>query len=561
MFKKMAISIFILIMIFSMVGCGDQEEDPDEGIEEDEALEKEKEEAQEEPVGEEKEDQEKEERAEELLDDIESKWTAEIDFEVGDLKDWLFTEEQVHFFYENEGALFYQSLDLNSGEELTNKKVEGAPTPEDFEISRDISFELHEFNGRVYGIIGQNDIISEEGWDQLPKALQQEQRMMIVDLDNNETILSKTPMIENVKRPDIGITGERNIYPGFLFDVTADGRYVMILNSVPGMSLWENHLNFSTDQNQEELEEKNKEVLKQFEDAPLWVYDLQEDELLEIPYKDSIDALVPYHVQGLENGINMIFTEQEGWLILDIKEETVEKTGEGGVYRRTEPRVPGVEQYRDGEIVGENLFFTDVQETAEGIGAVPMYHHLWDFSGEGLEFSGMIGPNPSTKSFYFNNQTEEIIVNTSKGQEGEELIEKIYRLSFDEERLKDNQGSEPVESLIELEGMEVEEKMEFPQSGEEASQGRLSISGHGVSARPIKDFQHLGYGILSGANLNQPSQFEEAFYYVSSNAAEEEVLKVGYGNLLLADSTQILFFKGNQMKVYDLDEFFGGMER
>ena len=34
MFKKIEISIFILIMIFSIVGCGDQEEDPDEGIEE-----------------------------------------------------------------------------------------------------------------------------------------------------------------------------------------------------------------------------------------------------------------------------------------------------------------------------------------------------------------------------------------------------------------------------------------------------------------------------------------------------------------------------------------------
>jgi len=86
--------------------------------------------------------------------------------------------------------------------------------------------------------------------------------------------------------------------------------------------------------------------------------------------------------------------------------------------------------------------------------------------------------------------------------------------------------------------------MEFPLSGEETSQVRLSITGHGTSARPIKDFHHLGYGILSGGNLNQPSGFEETLYYIPKNHPEE-VRRVATGNFLLVDSQKVLFFKGD----------------
>ena len=407
MFKKLFMLLLILTILLVAGACGEAEEAP-EGDDNGESAALEDDEAQDDPVDEEEDegdDGEKEkEDSPELLDEIEADWTAEIDFKAFDVKDWLFTEEEVHFLYEKEGALYYQSLDLSNGDVLDNKKMEDVLTPEHFEILRDISIELHEFNNRLYGIIGQNDYITDVRWDQFPEELQQEQRMMIIDIENNETILSKTPMIDELRLPDTGITGESNIYPGFLFDVTADGRYVMILNSAPGMSLWENHLYYSTNQNEEELQEKNKEVLKQFEDAPLWVYDLQEDALTEIPYKDEIDTFVPYHVQGLENGVNMIFTDQEGWLTLDIENQQVRKTEEGGAYRRTEPGVPGAERYRRGTPLGENLFFTDVQEMGEICG-IPIFHYLWNVEDEQLEHLGIIGPNWYSQTFYFNDIT------------------------------------------------------------------------------------------------------------------------------------------------------------
>ena len=578
--KGLLLLLMLMLMIFT-VACGDGEDTPEgddngksEALEEDEAQEDPK---LQEPSEENDEeapapDDEKEEirTTDYSLKDMEFDWEGEIDFQANELEDWLITDDKIHFLYEKEGALFYQSLDLNCGEELSNKKVEGAPTPEDFEISRDISFELHEFNGRVYGIIGQNDKISEERWDQLPEALQQEQRMMIIDIENNETILSKTPMIDEFRIPDTGITGESNTYPGFLFDVTADGRYVMILHSAPGMSAWENYLYFSTDQNQEELEEKNKEVLKQFEDAPLWVYDLQEDALTEIPYKDEIDTFVPYHVQGLENGVNMIFTDQEGWLTLDIENQQVRKTEEGGAYRRTEPGVPGAERYRRGTPLGENLFFTDVQEMGEICG-IPIFHYLWNVEDEQLEHLGIIGPNWYKQTFYFNDTTGEILVNsvseinedeseTDRDERG--YVERIYRLTFEEEKVLQNHGDEPVESLQELDGFQVVNMMEFPIGNYPEGEPRLSIRGDGYNALPIKDFHHRGYGVLVGRTIEEefPNTFP-LFYAYQDEEGEGKIVEIDGADLIDATETHILIFNNDLLRAYDIDEFFDALEK
>ncbi|NBG87715.1 hypothetical protein [Isachenkonia alkalipeptolytica] len=569
MFKKLFMLLLILTILLVAGACGEAEEAP-EGDDNGESAALEDDEAQDDPVDEEEDEGDDGEKGKEdspeLLDEIEADWTAEIDFKAFDVKDWLFTEEEVHFLYEKEGALYYQSLDLSNGDVLDNKKMEDVLTPEHFEILRDISIELHEFNNRLYGIIGQNDYITDVRWDQFPEELQQEQRMMIIDIENNETILSKTPMIDELRLPDTGITGESNIYPGFLFDVTADGRYVMILNSAPGMSLWENHLYYSTNQNEEELQEKNKEVLKQFEDAPLWVYDLQEDELLEIPYKDSIDVLVPYHVQGLENGINMIFTEQEGWLTLDIEEETVEKTGEGGIYRRTEPRVPGVEQYRDGEMFGENLFFTDVQETAEGIGAVLVHHYLWDFSGEGLDFSGIIGLNRDNQYYYYNEVTKEIVVNSGEAiNDGEDRVfkERIYRFTIDEEKLSENVEDEPVETLKELKGFEVTDIMEFEVGTYQEGNFRLSYMGESTSiAKQIIDFHHLEYGVLAGSTIERGSTENSPFFYAyRDDEGDKNMVEVGSAELVVTTETHLYRFKGEDLRAYSITGFFEEVEK
>jgi len=577
MFKKAFYLVLILMLILIIGGCTDEEEPKEEGLTEREELEEEEEPEVEEPSVENDEDapapgdeEEKSSTADYYLEDIEFVWEGQIDFQANELEDWLLNDDGIHFLYEKEEAIHYQSFDLNSGEELTKKKVEGAPTPAHFEIVRDISFILHEFNDRVYGIIGQNDRITEERWDQLPEELQQDQRMMIIDLESDETILSKTPMIENVKLPDTGFYIESKIYPGFIFDVTADGRYVMILNSAPGMSLWENHLYYSTNQNHEELQEKNKEVLKQFEDVPLWIYDLQENELLEIPYKDAIDALVPYHVQGLENGINMIFTEQEGWLTLDIEAKQVRKTGEGGIYRRTEPGAPGVEQYQSANLFGDNLFFTDVQEMAEMCG-IPIFHYLWNLEDEQLEHLGIIGPNWYSQTFYFNDITGEIVVNSvneiSEDESGtniddREYVERIYHLTFDEAQVLENRGDEPVESLKELDGFQVVNMMEFPIGTYPDGEPRLSTRGDGYNALPIKDFHHRGYGVLAGRPIEQGAPFTQPLFYAYQNDEEEEkIVEIDGAELIITTDSQLIVLLDNQIQAFNLEEFFDTLEQ
>ena len=575
MFKKLFMFVLILTMLLFAGACGEAEEDPegdDNGEsaaledDDDEAAfdpEEDEYEAQDDPVDQEEDENEEGEKEEddsaELLDDIEAKWTAELDFEADQLEDWLLGSNEIHFLYELQEQIYYQAFDLNSGEKIEESLVEGIPELENQEqLGRSTAIRLHELDGEIFAIAALNQGMSHAELEPYGEN-HWETKLKVIDLKENIVVLSKTPEVESYKIPR-GPIRSGTFDTGLIFDVTADGQHLMILHHFPMVAGWDNYRTYSLDHDREDLEEENHQVMSQTEDAPIWVFDLKEKELKEIPYDDEIAYLSPHGVEGFENGMNMIFTEQEGWLILDIEEETIEKTGEGGVYRRTEPGAPGVEEYRDGESIGQELLFTKVSENAEICG-IPFYHYIWSTGNNRLQYRGTVPISYINQRFYYNHHTEEIIVNTSKGQEGQELIEKIYRLSFDEERLKDNQASEPVESLKELDGIEVVEKMEFPLSGEEASQGRLSTTGHGTSARPIKDFQHLGYGILSGVNLNQPSPSDGVFYYVNSNAAEEEVLKVGYGNLLLADSKQVLFFKENHMIAYDLDEFFGGLER
>ena len=563
MFKKLFMFLLILTMLLVAGACGEAEEDP-EGDENGESAALEDDEAQDDPVDQEEDENEEGEKEEddsaELLDDIEAEWTAELDFEADQLEDWLLGSNEIHFLYELQGEIYYQAFDLNSGEKIEESLVEGIPELEHEEQRRgSVSIRLHELDGEIFAIAALNQGMSHAELESYGEN-HWETKLKVIDLKENNVVLSKTPEVESYKIPR-GPIRSGTFDTGLIFDVTADGQHLMILHHFPMVAGWDNYRTYSLDHDREDLEEENHQVMSQTEDAPIWVFDLKEKELKEIPYEDEIAYLSPHGVEGFENGMNMIFTEQEGWLILDIEEETVEKTGEGGVYRRTEPGAPGVEEYGEGESFGQELLFTKVSENAEVGGIIP-YHYLWSLDNNGLEYVGIVGPDGHVnQSFYFNHHTEKIIVNTMKVTEDQEYFERIYRLTVDEENLRVNQKDEPVESLKELDGIEVEEMMEFPLSGEEASQGRLSITGHGTSARPIRDFQHLGYGILSGVNLNQPSQFDEAFYYVNSNAAEEEVLKVGYGNLLLADSKQVLFFKENHMIAYDLDEFFGGLER
>ena len=563
MFKKLFMFLLILTMLLVAGACGEAEEDP-EGDENGESAALEDDEAQDDPVDQEEDENEEGEKEEddsaELLDDIEAKWTAELDFEADQLEDWLLGSNEIHFLYELQGEIYYQAFDLNSGEKIEESLVEGIPELEHEEQRRgSVSIRLHELDGEIFAIAALNQGMSHAELESYGEN-HWETKLKVIDLKENNVVLSKTPEVESYKIPR-GPIRSGTFDTGLIFDVTADGQHLMILHHFPMVAGWDNYRTYSLDHDREDLEEENHQVMSQTEDAPIWVFDLKEKELKEIPYEDEIAYLSPHGVEGFENGMNMIFTEQEGWLILDIEEETVEKTGEGGVYRRTEPGAPGVEEYGEGESFGQELLFTKVSENAEVGGIIP-YHYLWSLDNNGLEYVGIVGPDGHVnQSFYFNHHTEKIIVNTMKVTEDQEYFERIYRLTVDEENLRVNQKDEPVESLKELDGIEVEEMMEFPLSGEEASQGRLSITGHGTSSRPIRDFQHLGYGILSSVNLNRPNQSDGVFYYVNSNAAEEEVLKVGYGNLLLADSTQVLFFKENHMKAYDLDEFFGGLER
>ncbi len=601
MFKKGVYMVLIVMLFFFLGGCAEEGE-PEEELEEEnqeelaeeestEENEEEEQDAERKPVedddkdkqdeDEEKEPQnseqdpapdhkeEKSSTADYYLEDMESAWDSQIDFQAYDLKDWLLTDDEIHFLYEKEASLFYQSFDLNSGEELTKKKVEGAPTPADYEIMRDISFALHEFNNRVYGIIGQNDRITEERWDQLPEELQQEQRMMVIDLESDQILLSKTPTIEEYTIPEVAENFSGTYFPGFIFDVTADGRYVMILHSFPGMSGWDNFINHSMNHEKEDLKEENKEVLSQMEGTPLWVYDMKEDELIEIPYGDEIDALVPHNVEGLENGVNMIFTEQEGWLTLDIEAKQIQKTGEGGTYRRTEPGAPGVEQFWSGTLFGDDLFFTDVSEIAEMCG-IPIFHYLWNFEDEQLEHLGIIGPNSNTQTFYFNDSTGEIVVNSANeiiedGSETDgddrEYVERIYRFTFDEAQVLANHGDEPVESLKELDGFQVVNMMEFPINTYPDGEPRLSTYGNAYNALPIKDFHHRGYGVLAGRTIEQGAPFTEPLFYAYRNDEEEEkIVEIDGADRVITTDSQLIVLLDNQIQAFNLEEFFDKLE-
>ncbi|NBG87763.1 hypothetical protein [Isachenkonia alkalipeptolytica] len=510
-----------------------------------------------------------EERPDFLVEDLNFAWEGALDFEADAVHDWLLTEKEIHFLYEKEEALHYQSFNVESGKEIARKRVEGAPELPN--IDRMLGFEmtLNSFNGRIYALIGQNLRITEDQWEGLPKELKNEQSMRVIDLEDDEILLSETPVIEEYTIPEVG-SPSRTYLPGFVYDVTADGRYLMILHSFPAMSSWNNFLNFSTAHENEDIEEQNQEVLSQMEDAPLWVYDMKDRELTEIPYGDEIDALVPYDVDGLENGKNMIFTEQEGWLTLDIEQQQVRKTGEGGTYRRTEPGAPGVEQYESGQIFGDNLFFTTVREAAE-VGGIPSFHYLWNIEGEELQHVGILGPNQySNQRYYFNHQTEEIVVNsgeeitedeTGAGRDEQEFVERIYRITFEEEKASKNQGDEPVKSFMDLEGFEVVDVMEFPIGNYQESYDRLSTLGHGHSSHPIKDYAHLGYGVLAGSTLENFSPFNETFHYVYKNSeGEDKIVSIDKANKVLNTDTHIMIINDDRLRGYAIDEFFGALE-
>ncbi len=556
MLKKAMFLILMLLMIFSIAGCTDEDEPEDEVAEEEEDSSSDSVENH-------------DKTAEFLLEDMESDWEGKIDFQAKDLYDRMVTEEEMHFLYEKDEALYYQSIVLESGEERVNKKIESAPR-----LSKPVhgsSIELHKYNGRIFALIGENERISKRQLEGSAKEDPVKQEMLLIDLEEDEVLLSKTPVIENFTIPEMAIVSG-TYFPGFIYDVTADGRYLMILHSFPGMTDWENTLKFSTVNEDQELEETNEEILSQIEEVPLWVYDLKEEKLIEIPYREEIDALVPHHVNGLENGVNMIFTEQEGWLTLDIENRQVRKTGQGGIYLRTEASGPGIEQFREGTLFGDNLFFTEVQKVAPDVGALPSYYDLWKFQGDQLEHVGMISPSDSSQTFYFNDHTGEIAVNQAAPENKDEsesnakdqkYVEKLYRFSVDEKRVLENQKEEPHESLQEMEVFEVVNVMEFDIDTKEQGAGRLSMMGmDDYISHPIQDFSHLGYGILAGSVLERESSNRVSFFYAyESEAGEEKIVEIDGAERVITTDNQLIIFLGDQMKAYPMEEFFESLEK
>ncbi len=581
MFKKAVYMVLIVMLFFFLGGCSEEEEPEEEDLTENEELEEEEEPEEENPDQEEPEEEEpeveepSEENDEEApapddeeekssiaeydLEDMKSEWEGEIDFRADGLYDQLITEKEIHFLYRKDEALYYQSFDLENGQEITQKKVEEASSQMIFDRFSDTTIKLHDYNDHMYALIGENRRISEEE--------QEEQKMLLIDLENDEVLLSKAPVIENFTFPN----REGAFLPGFIYDVTADGRYLMILHSFPGMSGWDNYLMNFTDQEKEDIEEENQKLLSQTKDVPLWVYDIKEQRIMEIPYEEEIDALVPYDVEGLDNETNLIFTEQEGWLTLDIENRQVQKTGEGGIYRRIEPEFSGIEEYRKGTLFGESLFLANLQEIGE-MCEMPEPGYLYNFDGQELEHLGNLGLKWGRKSFHYNKHNGEIIINKASQKseeereadaENEEYVERIYRLTIDQEKVLENEGDERVESLEDLKGFELVDVMEFSVGSKQEGKKHLSLSDNEVGyAFPLQDFSHLDYGILIGRTLEWAQGMRFPFFYAyRDNAEEEKIVEIDGANLILTTDSQLIILLDDQIKAYPLKEFFESLEK
>ncbi|NBG87707.1 hypothetical protein [Isachenkonia alkalipeptolytica] len=576
MFKKVFYLVLILMLIFIIGGCTEEEEPEEEDLTENEELEEEENPEQEEPEAEKPEAEEPSEENDEEApapddeeekssiakydwEDMKSEWEGEIDFRADGLYDQLITEEEIHFLYRKDEALYYQSFDLENGQEITQKKVEEASSQMIFDRSSDTTIKLHDYNDHIYALIGENRRISEEE--------QEEQKMLLIDLEEDEVLLSKSPVIENFTFPK----REGTYLPGFIYDVTADGRYLMILHSFPGMSGWDNYLMNFKNQKKEDIEEENQVFLNQIKDVPLWVYDIEEQRIMEIPYDEEIEALVPYDVEGLANGINLIFTEEEGWLTLDVENRLVRKTEEGGTYQRIESEFSGIEEYRKGTLFGESLFLANLQEIGK-MCEMPEPGYLYNFDGQELEHLGNLGLKWGRKSFHYNKHNGEIIINKAAQQseeereadaENEEYVERIYRLTIDQEKVLENEGDERVESLEDLKGFEIVDVMEFSVGTYQEGKKHLSLSDNDVGySFPLQDFSHLDYGILIGRTLERVGGMKSPFFYAYRNDEEEEkIVEIDGAELILTTDNQLIVLLDNQMQAFNLEEFFDALEQ